>query len=107
MADYWGLGRKVPFNHPTCQGVSMLLVNTPKAIEMLNELPDLYYEERELQEVVEGNYNLSHSSMRPGNRDVFIADLFDKNKKNIVRKYGLQATACDYIRLLKQWLNRN
>lgn len=105
MADYWGIGRKVPFNHPTYQGVSMLLVNTPKAIEMLNQLPDLYYEERELQEAIEGNYNLSHSSERPDNRDVFIADLFDMNKKDIVRKYGLQANARDYIRLLKQWLN--
>lgn len=107
MADYWGLGRKVPFNHPTYQGVSMLLVNTPKAIEMLNQLPDLYYEERELQEAIEGNYNLSHSSERPDNHDVFIADLFDMSKKDIVRKHGLQATARDYIRLLKQWLNRN
>lgn len=107
MADYWGLGAKVPFNHPTYLGISMLLVNTPKAIEMLNELPNLYYEERDLQEAIEGNYNLTHSSTRPNNRDAFIADLLDKNKKDIVRKYGLQASVRDYIRLLKQWLNKN
>lgn len=107
MADYWGLGVKVPFNHPTYQGISMLLVNTPKAIEMLDELPNLYYEERDLQEAIEGNYNLSHSSIRPDNRDAFIADLFDINKKDLVKKYGLQANARDFIRLLKQWLNKN
>ena len=105
MADYWGLGVKAPFNHHTYQGVSMLLLNTPKAVEMLNELPDLYFEERDLQEAIEGNYNLSHSSVRPDNRDAFIADLFDINKKDIVEKYRLQANARDYIRLLKQWLN--
>lgn len=106
MADYWGLGEKAPFKHPTYQGVSMLLVNTQNAVEMLNELHDLYYEERDLQEAIEGNYNLSHSSIRPDVRDAFIADLFDMNKIDIVKEYGLQANARDYIRLLKQWLNR-
>ena len=105
MADYWGLGQKIPFNHPTYQGISMLLVNTPKAIEILKELPDLYYEERNLQEAIDGNYNLSHSSIRPDNRDEFIDDLLDMNQKDVVRKYGLQANARDYIRLLKQWWN--
>ena len=105
MADYWGLGVKAPFNHPTYLGISMLLVNTPKAVELLNELPDLYYEERDLQEVIDGNYNLTHSSVRPDNRDAFITDLFDMNKKDLVKKYGLQAKVRDYLRLLKQTIS--
>lgn len=83
----------------------MLLVNTPKAEGLLNELPDLYYEERDLQEAIDGNYNLTHSSVRPDNRDVFIAELFDMNKKDLVKKFGLQAAARDYLRLLKQTIN--
>lgn len=105
MADYWGLGVKAPFNHPTYLGISMLLVNTPKAVELLNELPDLYYEERDLQEAIEGNYNLTHCSVRPDNRDAFIAELFDMKNKDLVKKYGLQATIRDYLRLLKQTIN--
>ena len=105
MADYWGLGLKAPFSHPTYQGISMLLLNTPKAVEMLNELPNLYYEERELQEAIDGNYNLTHSSVRPDKRDAFFADLFDMTQKDVVKKYGLQATARDYLRLLKQAIN--
>ena len=105
MADYWGLGVKAPFNHPTYLGISMLLVNTPKAVELLNELPDLYYEERDLQEAIDGNYNLTHSSVRPDNRDAFITDLFDMNKKDLVKKYGLQAKVRDYLRLLKQTIS--
>lgn len=105
MADYWGLGVKTPFNHPTYLGISMLLVNTPKAVELLNELSDLYYEERDLQEAIDGNYNLTHSSVRPDNRDAFITDLFDMNKKDLVKKYGLQAKVRDYLRLLKQTIN--
>lgn len=105
MADFWGLGTMAPFNHPTYKGVSMLLLNTPKAIELLNELPELFYEERNLQEAIKGNYNLSHSSVRPKNRDQFISDLFDINKKNLVAKYGLKADLRDYLRLLKQFVN--
>lgn len=105
MADYWGLGTKTPFKHPTYQGISMLLVNTSKAVELLKSLPDLYYEERDLQEAIEGNYNLSQSSIRPGEREQFIKDLFDMNKKNLVKQYGLQANIRDYIRLFKQWVN--
>ena len=105
MADYWGLGVKASFNHPTYQGISMLLVNTSKAVELLNELPELYYEERGLQEAIEGNRNLTHSSERPNNRDAFIADLFDMNNKDVVKKYGLRATVRDYLRLLKQTIN--
>lgn len=102
MADYWGLGKKVPFNHPTFLGVSLLLVNTPKAVELLNKLPELYYEERDIHEAIEGNYNLSHSTIRSNYRNMFIKDLYDMNKKNIAKQYGLTSTARDYIRLLKQ-----
>lgn len=103
MADYWGLGSKIPFNHPTYQGVSMLLVNTTKACDMLTNMQNLFYEERDLQEALDGNYNLSHSSMRPENRDLFIADLFEKDKKLVI-KYGLEASMRDYLRLLKQYV---
>lgn len=105
MADYWGLGVNKPFNHSTFQGVSMLLVNTPKACEQLKEMPDLFYEERDLQEALDGNYNLSHSSVRPENRDQFISDLLDKNVKDVVKRYGLQVSMRDYLRFLKQYIN--
>lgn len=105
MADFWGLGTKTPFNHPTYHGISMLLVNSPKACKMLKEIPDLYYEERDLSEAIEGNYNLSHSSVRPKERDQFLEDLFDMNKKNLVAQYGLQSSIRDYLRLFKQWIN--
>ena len=59
MADYWGLGLKSPFNHPTFRGVSMLLVNSTRAWEFIKDDPNLFYEERTLEEAIEGNYNLS------------------------------------------------
>lgn len=106
MADYWGLGTKTPFNHPTYRGVSMLLVNNKIAWGMLQNYSDLFYEERTLEEAIEGNHNLSHCSPRPAGRDTFIEDIQRMNHTELMKKYGIQASLRDYLRLLKQWINR-
>lgn len=105
MADYWGLGLKSPFTHPTFRGVSMLLVNTERARKVLEDCPNLFYEERTLDEAIEGNHNLSHCSQRPTGRDTFIKDMECLGQKELIKKYGIQATLRDYLRLLKQWIN--
>lgn len=105
MADFWGIGTHMPFNYPTYKGVSMLLVNNIKAWEMLQSCPDLFFEERELLEAIDGNYNLTHCSSRPQGRDTFIGDLNIMETSALVKKYGLQANARDYMRLFKQWIN--
>lgn len=105
MADYWGLGVKTPFNHPTYRGVSMLLVNNQKALDFISDCPDLFYEDRTLEEAIEGNYNLSHSSKRPAGRDTFIQDMKDMDPRALVVKYGIKESPRDYLRLLKQWIN--
>lgn len=105
MADYWGLGAKAPFNHPTFRGVSMLLVNNQKAIDFINDCPDLFYEERTLEEAIEGNHNLSHNSERPIGRDTFIEDMQTMEPRALVIKYDIKESLRDYLRLLKQWIN--
>lgn len=106
MADYWGLGAKEPFSHSTFRGVSMLLVNTENAWNMIQGGgKDLFYEERTLDEAIEGNYNLSNCSKRPLGRDTFIQDMQRMNIPDLLKKYGIQANARDYLRLLKQWIN--
>ncbi len=105
MADYWGLGVKSPFNHPTFRGVSMLLVNNQKAWNLIKDNPNLFYEERTLDEAIEGNYNLSHNSGRPAGRDSFIHDMQVMESKQLVEKYGIKESYRDYLRLLKQWIN--
>ena len=105
LADYWGLGLKSPFNHPTFRGVSMLLVNNQKAWDFIKDNPTLFYEERTLEEAIEGNHNLSHSSERPTGRDSFIHDMQIMESKQLVEKYGIKESYRDYLRLLKQWVN--
>lgn len=105
MADYWGLGSHAPFNHPTFKGVSMLLVNNERAWAMIQDCPELFYEERTLEEAIEGNYNLSHCSSRPKGRDSFIKDMENMPQNKLVVKYDIKANMRDYLRILKQWIN--
>ena len=105
MADFWGLGAKKPFNYPTYKGVSMLLVNNQKAWEFIGDNTDLFYEERTLDEAIEGNHNLSHNSERPVGRDTFIQDMQTMEPSALVKKYEIKESLRDYLRLLKQWIN--
>lgn len=105
LADYWGLGDKSPFTHPTYKGISCLLVNNEKALGLLNNCPDLEYEERPFEEAVEGNHNLSHVSGRPVGRDTYYEDSLNMPVDALSAKYGIQAHLRDYFRLLKQTIN--
>ena len=105
LADYWGLGVMKPFNYPTYQGVSLMLVNNEKALKLVNECPDLFYEERPFEEAVRGNHNLSHTSDRPDGRDSYYKDSQELSVNTLSLKYGIEATLRDYLRILKQTIN--
>ena len=83
----------------------MLLVNSTRAWEFIKDDPNLFYEERTLEEAIEGNYNLSHSSERPVGRDDFFFDMQMMPPDKLVQKYGIKESFRDYLRLLKQWIN--
>ena len=104
LADYWGLGKKLPFHHSTRKGVSCLLVNNQRALNFLNDCFDLEREERPLDEAIEGNYNLSHASSRPIGRDAFFADSQTMSIRELCEKYDISCGVRDYLRLLKQSL---
>lgn len=105
LADYWGLGILKPFNHPTYKGVSLLLVNNDKALSLLSECEDLFFEERPFEEAVDGNYNLSHTSERPVGRDSYYEDAKNMSISALSTKYGIKAGVRDYLRLIKQKIN--
>lgn len=105
LADYWGLGVMKPFSHPTHKGVSLLLVNSDKALELLNECSDLFFEERPLEEAIEGNHNLSHTSGRPDGRNTYFEDSQVLSISELSSKYGIKESLRDYLRLLKQKIN--
>lgn len=105
LADFWGIGKMEPFNHPKYKGISLLLVNTPKADALLNDCDQLFFEERPFQEALDGNYNLSHTSERPQGRDDYFEDSRKMSVSSLCRKYGISGSLRDYLRLLKQSIN--
>lgn len=102
LADYWGLGTLKPFNHPTTNGVSCLLVNTDRALKLLSTCTDITYDERPLEESVKGNHNLSNTSSRPSGRDSYFNDSISMPVAQLCKKYGIGPTYRDYLRILKQ-----
>lgn len=103
MADFWGIGTKQLFRYSKSKGVSMLLVNTKKGKELLNNCSnELFLEERSVEEAVFGNFNLTHSSIRPEERNSYFSDSLVLSKQELVNKYGLQPSIRDYLRPIKR-----
>ena len=104
IADYWGIGAMLPFNHSVKGGLSMVLVNTVKGRQMLENGKCLFVEERPVQEAVQGNHNLQAPSRRPEGRDAYYEDSRQMAIKDLERKYKLAPSARDYLRLVKQYI---
>lgn len=65
IGDFWGLGKEKPFNHDVEKGVSVLLPNTMKGIDLIKENSlKMFIEEREVLEAISGNSQLNHPSHR-------------------------------------------
>ena len=72
LADFWGLGKNVPFSGDTSHGCSLVLVNTEKGGKLLQAVRDrLFLEERSIEEARQGNGQLRNPVERPPMRDVF------------------------------------
>ena len=102
LADFWGIGKKQPFLHPTHKGVSLMLVNSEKADRFISECNDLFFEERTLDEAIEGNHNLSKVSGRPIGRDTYYEDSNRLPINRLCSKYAIEASLRDYLRIIKQ-----
>lgn len=96
---------KIPFNYSTSKGVSLMLINSEKALSLLNDCSDLFMEKRPLEEAIEGNYNLSHVSKRPEGRNTYFEDSQKLSIDTLSAKYGIKSSIRDYLRLLKQMIN--
>lgn len=63
IGDFWGLGKRVPFNHDTHGNVSVVLVNNAKGRFLMEACKYEYdAEERTLEEAIAGNHNLHSPS---------------------------------------------
>jgi coenzyme F420-reducing hydrogenase beta subunit len=96
LADFWGIGSEMPFNHPTEQGISMIMINTSRGKDLFNICKNnVYFEERNLNEAKKGNVMLSPRVHSNPNREKFFNDQkimpFDVlTKKYLSRKESIK-----------------
>jgi coenzyme F420-reducing hydrogenase beta subunit len=90
LGDFWGIGKHVPFGHPTRRGISLGIVNTPKGEGLfVQDDSRLAFERRSLEEAEEGNRALSRPTGRPPERNQFYQDLLALPFEDLIRKYRL------------------
>ena len=82
IGDFWGIGKEIPFNHETQDGVSLILINTQKGNELIQEIKSqIFIEERTLEEAQKGNAQLNYPSIKKANAQEF---------KELYKKYGFK-----------------
>lgn len=92
IADFWGIGRYgKTFKHDVMQGVSLVLVNTIKGRKIFEELEDVFYEQRTLEEALKENPNLHKPSSLNPQRDNIIAAFLDplRSLESIDKEFNL------------------
>ena len=88
IGDFWGLGEDIPFNYPTEDGTSVILVNTEKGKKFIEEIEDkIFLVERDLEEALKGNKQLNYPSHKNKNtlkfKEIYKAQGFEEAMKNI------------------------
>lgn len=117
IADFWGIGRHgIPFKQNVLKGVSLVLANNVHGLNFLKDLKtdDVFIEERNLDEALIDNHNISHPSVLPEQRNDIIGafldpamplnaidkhyKLVDRSLKGTVKKYALKYHFFDYVK---------
>ena len=72
LCDFWGLKKETLKNISPPENISGVLINTTKGRWLMDNCKNqMEYEEREINEVIEGNDNLNHPSTRHPDRFIF------------------------------------
>lgn len=103
LADFWGIGKKIPFHHSTRQGCSLVSINTSKGQEIFQAIDDkIFKEQRQIDESMDGgNISLKQPVKRPLGRDTFFIDAATLSLNELIDKYSLslqrKRTICNRI----------
>lgn len=99
LADFWNIGKYAPFNYSVMKGVSMVLQNTKKGEYILHSVEQyLSLHEREIEEAIRGNHNLTRATIYPKERINYIKDSYTLDKKDLIQKYHLKPNWKEYLR---------
>ncbi len=87
LGDFHGLGKTTPYEHSTKGGVSLLLVNTEKGQEIINQCESkLVLDERNLDEALCDNPQLRHAPGNIMNRNKFVSIYLNSGFKKACKK---------------------
>lgn len=88
LADFWGIGK---FKQKKAKGISLVLANTPKGLEILTNIKEtIYIEERNLSEALQGQENLRNPFSYPEERKTSAIDFISKmSLLDFGKKYNL------------------
>ena len=101
LADFWGLGKSIPFDGDSSKGCSLILVNTEKGSKLLQAIQDkLFLEKRTLEEARQGNGQLRNPVLRQPMRDVFYQMDWDSIARKI--NYGKSSPLRNLLRSCKK-----
>lgn len=88
LGDFWGLGKYKPFRHDIGKGVSLLIVNTAKGQELLEQVKDqLFLDIRSFREASRENHQLRRCVKMPANRKEFYSDVKRLSDIELLKKY--------------------
>ncbi|MCI8482469.1 MAG: 4Fe-4S dicluster domain-containing protein [Clostridia bacterium] len=72
IGDFWGLGKKNPFNYDITDGVSLVLINSEKGYKFISEInAKIFLQERTIEEALQGNKQLNHPIVKNKKTDEF------------------------------------
>lgn len=91
IGDFWGIGRKIPFEHPKSQGISAVMLNSIKArliFEQLRETPlTIFSVERPIEEMLEGNPVITHRPPKPLMYNIIFSTIKESDFGNAYREW--------------------
>ena len=105
LADFWGLGKSVPFNDDPSRGCSLILVNTKKGEKLLHAVQDkLFLQERSTEEARMGNGQLRFPIPRSPIRDTFFLMEWSSvvREMNYENHFALGRILSKYLRKMRK-----
>lgn len=106
IGDFWGIGRWKLFGHDTTHGVSCILINNSKGIELWQDIQkEAYCEALSLKEAKLANPNIFRASRRPNLRDTFYEDFDNMHLDDFLRKYKVFHKPFSVRNYVSKWID--
>lgn len=87
IGDFWGLGKEIPFEHDTKNGVSVALINNKKGALFFDEIKDkIFFEKRPISEAINGNKQLMAPTNKHKNHELFLKIYSEKGIKKALEE---------------------